>query len=189
MKFRIVVGAFLGLAVQLSSAQGPEEISLDLMSGKLTAPFLLSNSCLVQTVDTDLSGGGRAAFTFTITNAGHYAVLALVRTSPTEGNAFCVNIDAEPDASMVWEIPRYDGFTNRFVSWPGSGSASVLSGQPKFFGLNEGEHQLIIRGKSAHTAIQRLLLVRRPPPPVGLRVIGVSLNNENPPPRLRRRAG
>lgn len=189
MRYRRIGGVLLGLGLQFISAQAQEEVVLDLMSGKVTAPFLFSNSCLLQTIDTDLSGGGRAVYTFTITNGGSYAVMALVHAPRADGNAFYVNIDAEPEGSMIWEIPQHDGFTNRFAFWAVKGSGPAAWLQPKFFSLGEGEHQLVLRGKSAHVRIQRLLLVRRPAPPTNLRVTDVSRNTAKPPLPPRGRAG
>lgn len=129
----------------VTSTQGNLVFAAD--SGTISAPFSVSNGIVSQTVQTSLSGSGRAAYSFTITNAGPYMVSAMVNAPNNSANSFYVNIDAEPtDPQNVWDIPVTTGFMSRTVSW-------TTGGAPQIFNLAAGNHQLIIRGREANTQL------------------------------------
>ena len=124
-------------------------------SGTLTAPFTANHGIVSQSVATGVTTGGRAAYTFTITNAGNYTISAVVNAADGGGNSFYLNIDAEPtDPIMIWDIyPLTTGFMSRTVSWRGNGTDITAQYAPKVFALSAGTHQLIVRGREADTQL------------------------------------
>jgi hypothetical protein len=72
--------------------------------------------------------------------------------APDDGSdSFFVNIDNDPNNTMVWDIPITKGFETRTLSWRGSDGA-------KTFSLSEGEHKLVLRGREAYTKIDKIWL-------------------------------
>ena len=140
--------------------------------GDLTAPLVLTNGYLSQSVQTtDPAFGGRAAFTFTVINAGNYVIKALVNASSDGNNSFFVNLDGEPLApTMIWDIPITSGFEQRIVSWRGSGSDVNNEFVPKSFAISAGTHQLIVRGREANVQLQTLGILWQPASPSGVRL-------------------
>ena len=170
MKHVIVQVAISALAMFSSKAQ---IFTIEAESGVISAPFVVTNGYVYQPVQTIVTNGGCAIYSFTITNAGEYAIQALVKApSPTE-NSFYLNMDAEPqDPDMTWDIlPPTVGFQNRLVSWRGNGTSDTNQYVPKYFNLASGTHQLIVRGRAANTQLDRLVITRRPSPPTGLRIV------------------
>lgn len=134
-------------------------------SGVFTLPFVATNGNLSQAVETSLTDGGRAVYSFDIVKAGHYLVSATVRASSEAQNSFYVNIDAEPtDPLMIWDIPVTTSTTNRTVSWRGNGNGEPASSQyiPKLFPLSAGTHQLVIRGREANTRLGTITIAAAP---------------------------
>jgi hypothetical protein len=124
-------------------------------SGTITAPFTASGGIVSQPVETGVTDGGRAAYTFSVANAGSYIVSALVN-APTEGvNSFYVNMDAEPaDPTMIWDIrPLTTKLTPRTVTWRGNGTDTAAQYIPAVFNLSAGSHQLIVRGRELNTQL------------------------------------
>jgi hypothetical protein len=142
-------------------------------SAVISAPFVLTNGYIYEaTQTTDPTTGGRAAFTFTVTNAGAYVIQALVNAASDAANSFYVNIDAEPqDPTMIWDIPITSGFEQRMVSWRGNGTDVSNQFVPKSFTLTSGQHQVIIRGREAQTELASLAIIPLPPAPMNLRVV------------------
>jgi hypothetical protein len=107
------------------------------------------------------SGGGTAVYNFTLTNAGNYAILALVNAPTENANSFYVNIDAQPqNPTMIWDImPITSGFEQRTLSWRGSGSENNDQIVPKIFNLSAGPHQIIFVGREPYTALASFTLV------------------------------
>jgi hypothetical protein len=148
-------------------------------SGTITAPFVATNGCISQPVTTTSpTNGGRAAYTFTIAEAGNYVVQGSVQALHESANSFYVNMDAEPtDPGMIWDIPVGVGFTNRIVFWRGTGTTGDNEFAPKVFSLTAGAHQLIIRGREANVQLESISVVRdpsvvaKPPAPTGLHVV------------------
>jgi chitodextrinase len=141
----------------------PVEISIPAASGVVTWPFVISNGIVFQTVTTTTLTGGRAAYNFTIQDAGNYVVRGIVNALDIGENSFFINIDAEPQSGsyMVWDIPPTFGvFESRTVSWFGNGPPSQFV--PKVFTLGAGQHQLIIRGREAHAYLQSLTIAPYP---------------------------
>ncbi len=149
-----------------------QEVTLPADSGLITAPFVCAQGSVHQPVRTDLARGGRAAYTFTITNGGEYAVALFVKAPAGRSNSFYVNLDAEPvDPAMIWDVPTSETFTNSFVTWRGNGTPDRPQFSAKFFALAPGPHRIIVRGRAAQTEFTRLSLWRRPTPAGNLRAV------------------
>ena len=141
-------------------------------SGVVTSPFVVTAGYISQPSQTSVTTGGRAAYTFTITNAGNYVIQALVNAPGDAANSFYVNMDAEPqDPAMVWQIPVTAGFENRIVNWQGSGTYDNPQYVPKVFALTLGSHQLIIRGREAGAQLDRISILMLPTPPLDFRIL------------------
>ena len=150
-------------------------VNIEAESGVITSPFVSSGGYISQAATTDIASGGRATYSFTITNAGDYVIQVYVNAPSLTENSFYLNIDAEPqDPNMAWDIlPPSSGFENRIVSWRGNGTADANEIVPKIFNLTQGAHQLIIRGREANTQLDRFTIVNLPSPPQNLRVVPV----------------
>jgi hypothetical protein len=146
----------------------------------ISTPFTTTSGILSQSIETDLSGSGRASYVFNITTAGNYTVTVGVN-APSEGvNSFFVNIDAEPtDPAMIWDVlPTTAGIQTRTVGWRGNGTPSAPEFPTKVFSLSAGTHTLIIRGREAGTGLSVITItpVSTPTPsapaaPQNLRVL------------------
>ena len=152
----------------------PSALTFAADSGSITVPFVTSNGTVFQTIETDVTTGGRAGYSFTVPAAGQYVVSALV-SAPHEGaNSFYVNIDAEPtDPMMNWDIPVAAGFTNETVFWRGNGTPDTAQFRPQVFSLSAGTHELIIRGREADTVLGTITIspygvASNPPPAIVL---------------------
>ena len=134
-------------------------------SGILTSPFESAGGVIYQSVGTGVSTGGRAVYSFVITNAGEYVIFARVDAPSLTANSFYVDIDEEPeDPHMAWDVlPPTTGFEERYVSWRGSGTADDNEFEPKVFSLSEGVHQLILRGREANTQLDRFVILPQVP--------------------------
>lgn len=121
-------------------------------SGAISAPFVVSNGIVYQTTQTTATNGGRAAYNFTIVQAGPYVVSAMVNAPNAGANSVYVNIDTEPsDPQNLWDIPLTTGFMSRTVSW-------TTGGPPQVFNLAAGAHQLIVRGREPNTQLSSLTI-------------------------------
>jgi len=150
----------------------PGSLTFSATSGSITAPFVVNGTYISQPSQTTVTTGGRAAYTFTITNAGSYVIQGLLNAPSDAANSFYVNIDAEPqDPSMVWQIPLTSGFENRIVNWQGAGTYDNPQFVPKIFSLANGTHQLIIRGREANTQLDTISFIKLPPAPQNLHVV------------------
>jgi hypothetical protein len=170
MKNAIIQVAISALTVFSSMAQ---IVTIEAESGVVSAPFAITYGYVYQPVQTSVTNGGCAIYTFTITNAGSYAIQALVNAPSLAENSFYINIDAEPkNPTMAWDIQSPTvGFENRIVSWRGNGTSHADEIVQKNFSLTPGTHQLIIRGRGANTQLDRLSIVRLPEAPKGLRIV------------------
>ena len=142
-------------------------------SGVLTAPFVATNGYVSQAVSTDVTIGGQAVYSFTITNAGNYVIQASVDATSLSANSFYVNIDAQPqDPSMIWDInPVTSDFEQRLVSWRGNGAAEADQFVPEIFNLTAGMHQLIIVGREPGAQLQSLSILQLPSAPQNLHIL------------------
>jgi hypothetical protein len=134
-----------------------DTITIPASAGVITSPFVITNGVVFQPIETTLATGGRATFNFTLIHPGIYLVKGLVNAGDGSADSFFVNIDAEPqDPFMIWDVPLTSGFEERSVSWRGEG------GVPKIFGLSQGAHQIIIRGREAYALLQSLTVTPYP---------------------------
>ncbi len=142
-------------------------------SGTITTPFATNNGAVSQSVQTtSVANSGRAAYSFSITNAGYYVVQALVNAPSDAANSMYVNIDAEPvDPAMIWDMTITAGFEQRLVSWRGLGTDANNQYVPEFFNLTQGTHQIIFRGREANVQLQSFNILKVPQPPQGLQVV------------------
>src|SRR5204863_6947997 len=74
----------------------PGSLTFSATSGTVTAPFVVNGTYISQPSQTSVTAGGRAAYTFTVTNDGSYVIQGFVNASGDAANSFYVNIDAEP---------------------------------------------------------------------------------------------
>jgi hypothetical protein len=126
----------------------PIAITLPVSAAMVSAPLVLTNGSLSQPETTELAGGGKAVFSFTIINAGNYVIQAMVDAPAEDSNSFYVNVDAPPeDPAMIWDVDMTSGFEERTVSWRGKGTAESDEIVPKRFNLSAGAHKLIIVGR------------------------------------------
>jgi hypothetical protein len=138
-------------------------VSLDATAGVITAPFIITNGYVCQTIETGVTNGGRAAYNFALANAGAYVVQALVSAPDGGANSFYVGMDGEPeDPYMTWDIPLTSGFELETVCWRGNGTYDANEFVPKVFNLDRGAHQLIIRGREANTLLKSINIVPYP---------------------------
>ncbi|MDD5141091.1 MAG: choice-of-anchor Q domain-containing protein [Verrucomicrobiales bacterium] len=142
-------------------------------TGVLAAPFATASTVvggavinyIYQPTQTSVvADGGSASYYFTITEAGDYAIQALVNAPNGAANSFYVNIDAQPqDPTMIWDVTLTSGFEQRIISWRGTGTDVANQFVPKFFNLTAGLHQVIFRGREAGTQLSSFSLLKRPP--------------------------
>jgi len=144
------------------------DITLNAASGAISSPFIATNGVVYQTVQTGVTNGGRAAYTFTAPSNGDYIVSMVVQATDNSADSMYVNIDREPtDPAMIWDIPNAAGFTNEVVTLRGNSTTSVPQFSPAVFTLSAGTHQLIIRGREPNTSFQSITISQVPsmPPP------------------------
>ena len=152
-------------------------LSFAATSGIITAPLFSTNGYIMQSVQTGVTNGGVATYTFSITNAGSYVIQALVNAPSDSANSFYVNIDAMPtDPCDTWQIPLTSGFQNLVVSWQGTGTYDAPQFVPEVFTLTSGTHQLYIVGREANTQLQSISILKMVQPPQNLRVLPMIVN-------------
>ncbi|HWX21824.1 MAG TPA: Ig-like domain-containing protein [Candidatus Binatia bacterium] len=153
--------------ITVNAALPPLGLTFAADSGTFTAPLVASNHILSQAVLTGVTNGGRAAYTFYLTNAGAYLVSALVTAPSLAENSLYVNIDGEPtDPVMIWDIPVSTNMTLQTVAWRGTtGNGDPTADQyvPKVFTLSAGTHQLVIIGREANTQWGTISITATPP--------------------------
>ena len=160
----------------MNASVPPAVASLEAESGTISSPFTVAGGAISQSTEGDLSTGGRAVYRFTVPASGTYAISALVNAPNTGADSFYVNIDGEPtDPYMVWDVsPLTSGFEMRWVSWRGSGTFAASEFSPKVFTLSAGQHSLIIIGREANVALDRLeirAVGTAPSPPTNVKVV------------------
>ena len=132
----------------------------------LTAPLVLNYDYiyLAAAEMADVTNGGKAVFSFTVTNSGSYVIEALADAEDDNSNSFFVNFDAVPQGpDMIWDIDVTSGFEKRTVGWRGSGDASNVEFPSKHFKLTAGTHKLIIVGREPGTQLKSLSILPAPP--------------------------
>lgn len=159
--------ASAAVTVSVSTDPSSSGVTLGASSGTITAPFVIGDEVIYQTLYTATPAeGGRAAYTFTLSTAGDYVVSALVNAPDESANSFFVNINAEPtDPAMIWDIPLTSGLAERTVSWRGNGTFDSAQYVPKVFTLASGTHTLIVRGREANTQLGTITITPTDRPP------------------------
>ena len=132
-----------------STAPQTSGLTFAVTAGVVSGPFVLTNGYLFQPeVRAELGEGGKAVFSFTITNDGEYVIHAVVNAPGEDSNSFFLNIDAQPeDPLTIWDVDPTNGFEERVVSWRGDGAADSDQFSPKRFKLTAGKHQLFLQGR------------------------------------------
>lgn len=187
---RALAVGFLSLG---STAVAQPALDLELKSAELTPPFVLTNDCICQSSETQVTNGGRAIFRFKVSEAGDYVVSPKIQRGTQGADAFYVNVDGAPTGpEMLWDVPAESAshFGPLLVNW--KGNVSPESPTPrKVFKLAPGEHQLFFVGRSAGTKLAGVKVLKipaapgelrlgqgpaaepqRPAPPTGLRIVG-----------------
>jgi hypothetical protein len=171
---------FTGAGGKVASVSGTgvnPSTTFQATSGLITAPFVVTSglagtSYISQSVETGVANGGKAVYTFTITNAGSYVIQVLVNAASDSANSVYLNIDAQPqDPTMIWDIPITTGFEQRQVSWRGNGTSDNNQFVPQIFNLAVGTHQLIVVGREANVQLQNFMISPTLPTPQNLRII------------------
>ena len=146
-------------------------LSFNSNAGDIAVPFTINaDTSISQSVETsDPTLGGKATYTFAVTDAGDYTMLSLVSCPDSGSNSFFVDIDGDPISTMVWQVDVTSGFESRTVTWSGVTT-------PRFWALNAGVHQLVIRGREAGAKIKSITLVKRPGTPSSPQVVPGSGN-------------
>jgi hypothetical protein len=110
--------------------------------------------------------GGRAVYYIEVSEAGEYAVAIDVNAPDEASNSLFVDFDKEPEIPVsVWHIPVTSGYKWIPVTWQGNGTVTDPEFTPKFFQLDSGVHELVVRGREANTKFRALKVVKRLPPP------------------------
>ena len=126
----------------------PAAPAIPVTAAVVTAPFVLKDGAVSQPAHTDVAGGGKAVFTFTVAKAGNYVIHAIANAPDEDSNSFFLNIDADPvEPLMIWDLDVTKGFEERIVSWRGNGDQDSDEFKPKVFALAAGEHKLIVVGR------------------------------------------
>ncbi len=163
---RFIGGLSFGLAL-LATGPAPAQLIAELRAGDgtISSPFILTNGFVFQPLQTTVTNGGRAVYSFTVPSTGQYAISAVVEAPTQHVASVCINVDAEPNSPETrWEIPARSCIATNWVSAPGTVG-------PKWFSLASGEHQLIIRGTEPNVKLSRICIASPPKPPTGLHVV------------------
>ncbi len=134
-------------AVAATNTPAPATLMLPVSAAVISAPFVLTNGILSQPEQTEVREGGKAVFSFTVTNAGTYLLVGLANATEESMNSFFVNVDAQPDDLMIWDLDLTTSFEERTVNWRGNGGSDSGEFVPKRFKLSSGAHKLIIVGR------------------------------------------
>ena len=131
----------------------------------LTAPLVLTNDYFYLASDqAEVESGGKAVFTFTVTNAGDYQNETEVNAPDEASNSFFVNVDATPtDPDMIWDIDVTTGFEKRLVNWRGNGDPNTDEFTPKRFKLEAGAHTLVLVGREPDVRLKSVTILPAPP--------------------------
>jgi len=167
-----MLGLFVFIAAGLlTGSTGADDLTIQGDSAAISGPFVITNGYVYQAVRTAVTKGGRACYSFALTNAGSYVIQAKAKAPGTGSGSFYINMDAEPQAEMIWDIPASSGFERRLVSWRGNGTPASPQFARQVFNLAVGPHRLIIRGREPNTQLKELSVLQLPSPPTNLRII------------------
>lgn len=139
--------AIPSLAAETPAKAAAPTQAMPVTEAKITAPFVLKDGAISQPATTEVKDGGRAVFTIKVAAAGEYVVQGIVNAPDEDSNSFFLNIDAEPEDPMIWDLEVTNGFEERVSNWRGNGDSANGEFVPKTFKLAAGEHKLIIGGR------------------------------------------
>jgi hypothetical protein len=136
-------------------AAGPKVAEVAVAQARMAAPFVLKDGAISQSTRTELDGG-KALFAFTVPADGDYVVYGVVNAPAEESNSFLLNIDAPPEALMIWDVELTTGFQERMANWRGNGEIGVGQFVPKVFTLKAGAHTLHLVGREPDTQLKSI---------------------------------
>ena len=145
----------------VADTNAPAVAELTASAATLTAPLMLTTNgilCLTNDSMADVSSGGKAVFSFSITNAENFVIEALAHGPDDSSNSYFVNMDAAPADDMIWDVEVADGFEKHLMTWRGSGDATSPEFAPKVFKLAAGKHQLILVGREPGTELKSITI-------------------------------
>ena len=148
-------------ALVVADTNAPAAAELTASAATLTAPLVLTTNgilCLTNDSMADVSSGGKAVFSFSITNAGNFVIEALAHGPDDSSNSYFVNMDAAPADDMIWDVEVADGFEKHLMTWRGSGDATSPEFAPKVFKLAAGKHQIILVGREPGTELKSITI-------------------------------
>jgi hypothetical protein len=134
-------------------------VTIPVTAAVVTAPFVVTNGVLSQPEQREVTDGGKAVFDFSLTNSGTYLVRGLANATEETMNSFFVNVDAQPNDTMIWDLDVTNGFEERTANWRGNGAADSGEFVPKKFKLSAGAHKLIIVGREP-TQLKSISILR-----------------------------
>jgi hypothetical protein len=171
------------VSVNVSAPSSGGGLTFASTSGAISSPLISGNGLIYQTVDTGVTNGGRAVYTFNVPTAGNYTISAMAIATNSDQNSFYVNIDSDPtDPTMIWDLALSSTLAQTSVSWRGTGSDGADQFNPKVFALSQGTHQLIIIGREGYAQLGTITIVSAggtPPPPVTAPAIVLNSPNNN----------
>ena len=139
-------------------------LAFEAESGGIVSPFYINNGSVIQQdIQTGLSDGGTASYTFSVATSGEYYLFMTLNAPGSSSDSVFVNVDAQPvDPGNIWDIaPATTGLQERQLIFRGATT-------PKAFSLSSGNHTLIIRGREAGVQIDKIEFkptTTQPPPP------------------------
>jgi hypothetical protein len=126
-----------------------------------TDPFLIASdgSIYQHPQAASLTASAKMTYTFSVSDPGDYVIVGSVNASSQANNSLYINVDADPDSTMVWYIAPTAGFEERFASWGGSDTGSGTI--PKTFTLAAGQHTIVVRGREDLTYLASLIVEKK----------------------------
>ena len=135
---------------------------------EITLPFAAAGGAVWQTTATPTltdNSNGRLTQRFQVDEPGVYILIMDVDCPNGGANSLFFNINAEPtDPASIWDMPITNGIERHQGAWRGeNGTFDAAEFMPKYFTLDAGIHEVIIRGREANTRIYGLALVHAEP--------------------------
>ncbi len=164
------IGRILAIGMLLGAlACRADEVSIPATSGAITYPFEIDGKTVVQARDTSIETGGRAVYTFSITNAGDYLIWAALSGKPGKSTTLKISLGARAQpSSFLWQFEPSDTIRRQPV---GSKKNARSYRDYCVFSLPAGTHQLDVRGATEGTRIEQFIVRShgRPAPPGSIR--------------------
>ncbi|NNG01872.1 MAG: hypothetical protein HKM93_20970 [Desulfobacteraceae bacterium] len=143
------------------------QMFIEAESAALTSPMTIVTSDPTasngQYIHTPAQLSGSALYSFNISHAGSYKIVANVMTSDDSHNSFYVNFDNT--GQKTWDI-NYNSLPGQFNIWyedeiraRGSGNQATPEFNPLIVNLNAGPHTIEISGRESNAQLDYLYLV------------------------------